>query len=128
MTMPNKRKAGKDDMMQQLPAKKVATDGPMGILPPISLPANMQGTVDGFPAASGQSNLGPSSSGQVTNDSISGSSGKREDDGRAAKMSTGLSQAWEEDVDAGHLLASLFELFGENMFSFTPRPEMSFFL
>ena len=26
------------------------------------------------------------------------------------------------------LLASLFELFGENMFSFTPRPEMSFFL
>ncbi|XP_010254144.1 PREDICTED: transcription initiation factor TFIID subunit 6 isoform X2 [Nelumbo nucifera] len=128
MTTPNKRKAGKDDMMQQPPVKKIATDGPMGIVPPISLPANMQGTVDGFPAASGQSNLGPSSSVQVTNDSISGSSGKREDDGRAAKMLTVLSQAWKEDVDAGHLLASLFELFGESMFSFTPRPELSFFL
>nr|DAD38766.1 TPA_asm: hypothetical protein HUJ06_013088 [Nelumbo nucifera] len=115
-------------MMQQPPAKKVATDGPMGIVPPNSLPANMQGTVDGFPNASGPSNLGPSSSGQVTNDSISRSSGKREDDGRATKMSTILSQAWKEDVDVGHLLASLFELFGGNMFSFTPRPEMSFFL
>nr|KJB62941.1 hypothetical protein B456_009G444300 [Gossypium raimondii] len=37
-------------------------------------------------------------------------------------------QAWKEDTDPGNLLASLFELFGESMLSFTPKPELSFFL
>ncbi|KAJ4972440.1 hypothetical protein NE237_005614 [Protea cynaroides] len=126
--MPNKRKASMDHL-QQVPLKKVATDGPVGMMPTISMPTGKQGGIDGFPHPSGESGVGPSSSGQVLNESISGISGRRdEDDGEAQKMSAILSQAWKEDMDAGYLLASLFELFGESMLAFTPMPEMSFFL
>jgi len=52
----------------------------------------------------------------------------REVGGRVVKTSTVLSQAWKEDMDAGQMLASLFELFGESVFAFTPKPELSFFL
>ncbi|CAN1221351.1 hypothetical protein LINGRAPRIM_LOCUS251 [Linum grandiflorum] len=38
------------------------------------------------------------------------------------------SYAWKEDMGAGNLLASFFDLFGERIFSFTPKPELSFFL
>ncbi|XP_042520999.1 transcription initiation factor TFIID subunit 6 isoform X1 [Macadamia integrifolia] len=126
--MPNKRKASMDHL-QQPPLKKVTTDGPMGMMPTISMPTGKQGGVDGFPHASGESGVGPSSSGQVLNENISGSSGRRDkDDGQAQKTSAVLSQAWKEDMDAGNLLVSLYELFGESMLSFTPMPELSFFL
>ncbi|XP_043713091.1 transcription initiation factor TFIID subunit 6-like [Telopea speciosissima] len=126
--MPNKRKAGMDHL-QQPPLKKVTTDGPIGVMPTISTPTGRQGGVDGFLHLSGESGVGPSSSGQILNENISGSSGTRnKDDGQAQKMSAILSQAWKEDMDAGYLLVSLFELFGESMLSFTPMPELSFFL
>ncbi|XP_043689998.1 transcription initiation factor TFIID subunit 6-like [Telopea speciosissima] len=126
--LPNKRKASLDHL-QQPQLKKVTTDGPIGMMPTISMPTGKQGGVDGFPHASGESGVGPSSSGQVLNESISSSSGRRDkDDGQAQKMSAILSQAWKEDMDAGNLLVSLFELFGESMLSFTPMPEMSLFL
>ncbi|KAF8414184.1 hypothetical protein HHK36_002183 [Tetracentron sinense] len=129
-TIPNKRKASLDHLMQQPPLKKFATDGPTSVMATNSLPADVQGATGGFPAALGDSDVGPSSSsGQLPNNSISSSSGRREKgDDRALKMSAVLTQAWKEDMDAGHLLASLFELFGESMLSFTPKPEMSFFL
>ncbi|KAJ7008523.1 hypothetical protein NC653_007250 [Populus alba x Populus x berolinensis] len=39
-----------------------------------------------------------------------------------------LNQVWNDDLNTGHLLASLFELFGESILSFIPSPEMSLFL
>lgn len=115
-----------DPSSQQPPHKKQIVEGSLG---PISLPPDLQGSsADSFPAASGES--GPSSSsGQVLNEVVSGNNNRRErGDGRAPKASAVLSQAWKEDVDAGHLLASLFELFGEAIFSFAPSVATSFFL
>ncbi|TYH21088.1 hypothetical protein ES288_A04G015000v1 [Gossypium darwinii] len=99
----NKRKASTDTLMQQQPpAKKIATE-----------------------SAIGGSNIGVSSmSRPLSNDNMLG----REVGGRVSKTSTVLAQAWKEDTDPGNLLASLFELFGESMLSFTPKPELSFFL
>ncbi|RWR93612.1 TATA box binding protein associated factor TAF [Cinnamomum micranthum f. kanehirae] len=125
-TMPSKRKLSNDPSSQQPLHKKQIVEGSLG---PISLPADLQGSsADSFPAASGES--GPSSSsGQVLNEVVSGNNNRRErGDGRAPKASAVLSQAWKEDVDAGHLLASLFELFGEAIFSFAPSVATSFFL
>jgi transcription initiation factor TFIID subunit 6 len=52
----------------------------------------------------------------------------REVGGRVVKASTVVSQAWKEDMDAGHLLASLSVFFGESLYSFATKPELSFFL
>jgi transcription initiation factor TFIID subunit 6 len=46
----------------------------------------------------------------------------------AQMVSAVLRQAWKEDQDAGHLLASLHDVFGEAIFSFIQPPEISFFL
>lgn len=35
-----------------------------------------------------------------------------------------LMQAWKDDLDAGHFLPSLYELFGEGILLFVPSPEM----
>lgn len=112
--------------MQQPPVKKIATDTAMGMMPINSMQVDMQGVVGGFSNTLGGSNISVSSiSRQLSNDNISG----KEIGGRVLKTSsTVLAQAWKEDTDAGNLLASLFELFGESMLSFTPKPELSFFL
>ncbi|XP_022716821.1 transcription initiation factor TFIID subunit 6-like isoform X2 [Durio zibethinus] len=121
----NKRKASTDNLMQQPPVKKIASDSAIGMMPINSMQVDMQGAVGGFSTTIGGSNIGASSiSRQRTNDNISG----REVGGRVLRTSTVLAQAWKEDTDAGNLLASLFELFGESMLSFTPKPELSFFL
>ncbi|EOY12200.1 hypothetical protein QUC31_001698 [Theobroma cacao] len=121
----NKRKASTDNLMQQPPLKKMATDSASGMMPINSMQVDMQGAVGGFSATMGGSNIGVSSiSRQLSNDNISG----REASGRVLKTSTVLAQAWKEDTHAGNLLASLFELFGESMLSFTPKPELSIFL
>ncbi|KAJ7008520.1 hypothetical protein NC653_007249 [Populus alba x Populus x berolinensis] len=39
-----------------------------------------------------------------------------------------LNQVWNDDLNTGHLLVSLFELFGESILSFIPSREMSLFL
>ncbi|GAV88182.1 DUF1546 domain-containing protein, partial [Cephalotus follicularis] len=123
-TMQNKRKASMDNLMQQPPLKKLATDG-MGVTPMNSMPVEMQGPTAGYTSAVGGSSVGGTSlSRQLPNEKMSG----REVGSRVSKTSTILAQAWKEDIDAGHLLAALFEHFGESMFSFTPKSESSLFL
>ncbi|XP_057978004.1 transcription initiation factor TFIID subunit 6-like [Malania oleifera] len=112
-TMPNKRKTSMDNLVQQTSLKKVAMDSTAGAIPMNSLPVDMQGAGGGFLATVGGSDV----------------SGRRERvGGRVLKMSAVLAQAWKENMDAGHLLASLFEYFGESMFCFTPTHELSLFL
>ncbi|XP_034925063.1 LOW QUALITY PROTEIN: transcription initiation factor TFIID subunit 6-like [Populus alba] len=124
-SMPNKRKASTDHLMQQPPLKKIAADSAIGAMPKNSMPVEMQGAASGFPTAVGASSVSVSAiSRQLSNENVP----RREISGRGLKTSTVLAQAWKEDMDAGHLLASLFELFSESMFSFTPKPELSFFL
>ncbi|TYJ38730.1 hypothetical protein E1A91_A04G012700v1 [Gossypium mustelinum] len=122
----NKRKASTDTLMQQQPpAKKIATESAIGMMPINSMQTDLQGAVSGFSTTVGGSNIGVSSmSRPLSNDNMLG----REVGGRVSKTSTVLAQAWKEDTDPGNLLASLFELFGESMLSFTPKPELSFFL
>ncbi|KAG9449347.1 hypothetical protein H6P81_009312 [Aristolochia fimbriata] len=116
-TAPEKRKASDDLSSQRPPLKKVATDGSLSsisMLGDLLQRASVAG--DSFHAISGESETRPSSkSGQVSNSHESVSGGKKtvERDGRTPKMSKFLMQAWKEDVAAGRLFASLFELFGE---------------
>lgn len=124
MSNPDKRKANSNHALPQPPLKKLAVDGPMGLIPPMSMPS-----ADGFPAASGESGGGPSSSsGQVSNESSA--SGNRREIGRSMvqKKHSALAQAWKEDVDVGRLLASLFDLFGERILSFVQPAEMGLFV
>lgn len=115
----NKRKASME-LDQQPPQKKVASDGPKGVVPINSLPSATMAT--------GDSNMGPSSSGHVNDESKLGATIKEKGDKRALKMSAILAQAWKDDLNSGQFLFSLFELFGESIFSFIPVPEMSMFL
>lgn len=120
----DKHKATSNHTLQQPPLKKLAIDGTISSMPPMSMPS-----ADGFIAASGESGVGPStSSGQVSNDSSA--SGSRRDMGnsRVQKMHAALAQAWKEDVDAGRLLTSLFDLFGEHILSFIQPSEVSVFI
>ncbi|KAI3410749.1 TAF domain-containing protein [Psidium guajava] len=119
MVMPNKRKATSDNLMQQPPLKRVATEGMIG-----GMPANpMQGVASGFSGAVGVPGVAVLR--QLPNE---GTSGRDASGSSALRTSNVLAQAWKEDVNAGHLLASLFEYFGESMFCFTPKPELSIFL
>lgn len=113
--------------MQQPPLKKIATDGPGGLMPMNSLPVDMQGTPGGFSATMGVSNVGMSSMAhQLLNEKTAG----REVGGQQqeVKVSATLAQAWKDDIDAGHLLSSVHELFGESVLSFIPKAEASIFL
>lgn len=123
--IPNKRKASTDHLMQQPPLKKIAADSAIGAMPKNSMPVEMQGAASGFPTAVGASSVSVSA---ISRQLSSENTPRREISGRGLKTSAVLAQAWKEDMDAGHLLASLFELFSESMFSFTPKPELSFFL
>lgn len=109
--------------MQQPPLKKLATDGPMGAIPN-SMQIEMRGATAGIPNAVGVSGIGASSiSHQSPNEHFSG-----RDIDKKGRAFTILAQAWKEDLDAGHLLSSLFEYFGESVLSFIPKPELYFFL
>ncbi|WOL19220.1 transcription initiation factor TFIID subunit 6 isoform X1 [Canna indica] len=120
-----KRKTNPNQTMQQPPFKKIAIDGPTGTIQPIGVTPKLQGTEDGFPSQTSGTGSGQSSvPAQVSLDR-----GRRDKaGGRAPKASAVLAQAWKEDLDAGHLLSSLFQQFGEGVFSFIQPPEMSFFL
>ncbi|KAL5548503.1 hypothetical protein UlMin_003734 [Ulmus minor] len=121
----NKRKASSDNLMQQPPLKKLATDGTMGGMPMNPMQMNMQGANAGFPTGVGGSHIGVSSmSRQLPNEQMSGI----EIGGQTGKASAVLAQAWKEDMDAGHLLASLSEIFGQSIFPFIPKTESSLFL
>ncbi|CAK9164030.1 unnamed protein product [Ilex paraguariensis] len=124
----NKRKASVEQLEQQPPLKKVVTDSPL--TPNNSLHSEMQGETRSA-AALGDSDAGPSSSSsQIPNASVLVSRGRGDKgDNQALRMtSVVLNQVWKDDLNSGNLLVSLFELFGESIFSFIPTPEMSLFL
>ncbi|KAL6196247.1 hypothetical protein ACLB2K_031862 [Fragaria x ananassa] len=124
-TMTNKRKAITDNLMLQPPLKKLAHDGMVGALPMNSMQVDMQGAAGGFTASAGSLNVGVSSmSHQLPMEQTSG----RDVSGQMVKGSTGLGQAWKEETNVGHVVASLSEHFGESVFPFTPKSELSFFL
>ncbi|CAL4976047.1 unnamed protein product [Urochloa decumbens] len=121
---PNKRKSSTDLSASQPPLKKMATDASVN-----SMAGNMQGAMDAFSTQLGNpSMMQASSSGQMV-ESIP-STGIRRDQGSdlAQRVSVVLRQAWKEDQDAGHLLGSLYEVFGEAIFSFVQPPEISLFV
>ncbi|GLT50929.1 hypothetical protein SLA2020_243840 [Shorea laevis] len=63
--MQNKRKASTDNLIQQPPLKKLATDTGIGVMPMNSMPVDMQGVVGGgFPNAMGGSSVGKSNQNQ----------------------------------------------------------------
>ncbi|KAJ6973360.1 transcription initiation factor TFIID subunit 6 isoform X1 [Populus alba] len=118
-----KRKASMEHM-EQPPPKKIATDGPVDVVP-----SHMQ-VEPTAPVPLGDSKTGLSTSSEHTpNYSEAGSRNKKDKgDSQAIKTSAILSQVWKDDLNSGHLLVSLFELFGESILSFIPSPEMSLFL
>lgn len=126
---PNKRKANNEHLEQQPSLKKIATDGPMDVVP-TNLPSNMQPPETEGPVPSTDPDMGPSSSSrQIPHGNISDSRDRKgKGDSRALKMSAVLTQTWRDDLKSGHLLVSLFELFGESILPFIPAPEMSLFL
>ncbi|KAF3613081.1 Transcription initiation factor TFIID subunit 6 [Capsicum annuum] len=127
----SKRKASLDNMMTQPPPKRLMTDGPTGSMMANSLPVNTHGPATGYATTLGVTETGVSSAphGLKQNETMLRTSGKRDlAAGQDQKTSVALDQAWKEDVDAARLLPSLFECFGERMYSFTPSPELSFFL
>ncbi|KAM3343251.1 Transcription initiation factor TFIID subunit 6 [Capsicum chinense] len=127
----SKRKASLDNMMTQPPPKRLMTDGPTGSMMANSLPVNTHGPATGYATTLGVTETGVSSAphGLKQNENMLRTSGKRDlAAGQDQKTSVALDQAWKEDVDAARLLPSLFECFGERMYSFTPSPELSFFL
>ncbi|PHT35385.1 hypothetical protein CQW23_23085 [Capsicum baccatum] len=118
-------------MMTQPPPKRLMTDGPTGSMMANPLPVNTQGPATGYATTLGVTETVVSSAphGLKQNENMLRTSGKRDlAAGQDQKTSVALDQAWKEDVDAARLLPSLFECFGERMYSFTPSPELSFFL
>lgn len=117
----NKRKASMDNLMQQPPLKKLASDGSIGSMSMNS----MQGAVAaGFSTGIGASPAMSSISRQLSNEQLSG----RELGGQTRKASSVLALAWKDNMDAGQFLSSLSHFFGDSIFSFVPKPEMSIFL
>ena len=102
----------------------------MGTAAPMA--GTMTGSMDGFTAQlpNPSSMMQASSSGQMA-DGIAAAVVRRDLLGgsqHAQRVSAVLRQAWKEDQDAGHLLSSLHDVFGEAIFSFIQPPEISFFL
>ncbi|CAN6701892.1 unnamed protein product [Malus baccata var. baccata] len=131
ITLPNKRKQSAEHMEEQPPLKKITTDGPTDLSPTTSSPSHMEvDTAAPAPAPAGDTDAGPSSSSQkMPNESIphiTSRMGKPVD--LSLKKSALLTHVWKDDLNSGHLLVSLFELFGENILSFVPAPEMCLFL
>jgi len=121
---PNKRKSSTDLSASQPPLKKMAPDTSVN-----SMAGNMQGAMDGFSTQLGNPGMMQASSSRQMVESIP-SAAIRRDQGSdlAQRVSTVLRQAWKEDQDAGHLLGSLYEVFGEAIFSFVQPPEISLFV
>lgn len=118
-----------EQVEEQSPHKKIATDGPILADLSNSSPPHMEGkavlsdsTVD--------SNAGPSSSSRQMLDEImlDGRGRRDEGDNQALNASAMLTQIWKNDLDSGRLLDFLFDQFGEGILSFIPAPEMSLFL
>ncbi|EXB78675.1 Transcription initiation factor TFIID subunit 6 [Morus notabilis] len=124
---PNKRKAIMDDTEQQPPLKRMEIDGPTSVPSSNSSPSHLPGETSAI-SNSGDTNAGPSSpsSSQMPAEIVSDT--KSKGNCKYLKTSAILTQVWKDDLNSGHLLVSLFELFGESILSFIPAPEMSLFI
>ncbi|KAJ8556010.1 hypothetical protein K7X08_022768 [Anisodus acutangulus] len=128
-TTSSKRKASLDNMMAQPPPKRLITDGPTGSMTANSLPVSMQGLAGASALEVTETGVSSAPHGLQHNENMLRNSSRREmAGGKDKKTLVALDQAWKEDLDAARLLPSLFECFGERMFSFIPSPELSFFL
>lgn len=119
----NKRKANAQHSEEQPPSKKIATDGPIIVSENNFVTSNSHGKPGG---PLGDSNMGPSSSGQTV---VGGRSGEGKSSGRqGSKMGPIIDRIWKDDLNSGRLLVSLYEIFGESILNYVPNPEMSAFL
>ncbi|XP_041006065.1 transcription initiation factor TFIID subunit 6 isoform X2 [Juglans microcarpa x Juglans regia] len=125
----NKRKRSMEQVEEQSPHKKIATDGPILADLSNSSPPHMEGKAV-LPDSTVDSNVGPSSSSRQMFDEImlDGRGRRDEGDNQALNASAMLTQIWKNDLDSGRLLDFLFDQFGEGILSFIPAPEMSLFL
>ena len=118
-----------EDMEQQPPPKRMEIDGPISTPSSNSPPSQLPGETAAL-AYSADTNAGPSSTSSHTHvEIVSASRGtKNKGSGHYLNTPSILAQVWKDDLDSGHLLVSLFELFGESILPFIPSPEMSLFL
>ena len=109
---------------QQLPPmKKLVTDGTGGAVPMNSMSVDMQGSTGGYSSMMGVSSM--SMARQISNDNVPG----RDIGDQQRKVSSTLAQAWKDDIDAGNLVSSVVELFGESVLPFVvSNPEACMFL
>ncbi|BAT83044.1 transcription initiation factor TFIID subunit 6 [Vigna umbellata] len=123
-----KREADPDQLEQQPPLKKTATDGEVGVVPMNSSPAHKQEEAE-TRASPVDSIIGSSSSAQMKNEtSLDGELRSNRGDTQASKTSAALTQVWKDELNSGRILVSLFDLFGEGILSFIQAPEMYMFL
>lgn len=125
----NKRKSSTDHSASQPPLKKMATDVSMNSMASAPIVGNMVGTMDGFSAQLPNPGMMQAlSSGQMVESITQVPIRRDQGNNHAQRVSAVLRQAWKEDQDAGHLLESLYEVFGEAIFSFIQPPEISIFV
>ncbi|KAG7028412.1 Transcription initiation factor TFIID subunit 6, partial [Cucurbita argyrosperma subsp. argyrosperma] len=122
MKISNKRRSSADNLGHQPALKKMATDSTLGAIPMNSMMVDIQGATSSMPL--GGPNVGVAR--KFPNEMKPGREGVGGE--QDVKGSSTLAVAWKEDLDVGPLLTSLFHLFGEDLFSFIPKPELSFFL
>ncbi|KAJ3693230.1 hypothetical protein LUZ60_008710 [Juncus effusus] len=121
--IPNtKRKSLTNLTSQQPPLKKLSTDSSAGNSNP------------GFPNPGSSQSLHTNNNNNGNNNtnnsnfgSISGGMNMQRVLGFPSGSAV-LREAWKEDLNTGHLLSSLYGLFGEGIFSFIQPPEMHFFV
>ncbi|KAG4937676.1 hypothetical protein JHK85_052595 [Glycine max] len=125
LTSTHKRKASPEQLEQQPPLKKAATDGEIGV----DL-MNHEQEEAGTQASSADSIIGSSSSNtQMKNETtLDREVRSNRGDTQALKTSAALTQVWKDELNSGRTLVSLFELFGEGILSFIQAPEMYMFL
>lgn len=123
----DKRKASMDNMMQQPPLKRVATEGSMGVNTANSFPVNVQRATAGYSASLGGSDVSLSSMPRhLPTENVLGINGRKDD--RAKKSLSSSTQALKEVMEAGQFLPLLTESFGESMLPFIPTPLSNIFL
>jgi len=87
-----------------------------------SMSVDMQGSTGGFSTMMGAPAM--SMTRQISTDKAPG----KEVVDQRRKVSATLAQAWKDDIDAGNLVSSVVELFGERVLPFVPNPEAFMFL
>ncbi|KAI9082236.1 hypothetical protein K1719_035659 [Acacia pycnantha] len=126
---PRKRKASSEQLEQQLPEKKIATDGEVGVALANSSPSHGD-QMTGIQASPADSIMGPSPSGRQTNEAISdvGANCEKQRSKAPKTSAAALAQVWKQELNSGRTLMSLHDLFGEAILSFIPSPDMYLFL